>query len=113
MRPRAVLVLVVGIAAAFALPAAAQKEKGTGSVDLPYWTIKGQPARQLVPGLNAALLLTAEQKQRLAAAREETIGSEAVAAAGRTVKTDPSASEAQKQAALKTIEAAHQQLRQS
>jgi hypothetical protein len=113
MRVATILALVVGIVAFCVLPAAAQKEKPPGTLDLPYWTLKGQPARQCVPGLNAALLLTTDQKQRLAAAWEETVLSDAVTAAARTVKTDPNATAAQKQAALETIAGANSQFHQS
>jgi Spy/CpxP family protein refolding chaperone len=113
MRVRSVLVLAVGIAAVFSPPAAAQKERTPGAANLPYWTLKGRSARQFVPGLDAALRLTAEQKQKLAAAWDETVRSEAVLAAGRTVKTDPNITDAQRQAALETISTANNQFRQS
>ena len=71
MRGLTILVLVAGTVALCALPAAAQKEKSPGALDLPYWTLKGQPARQFVPGLNAALLPTTDQKQILAASALE------------------------------------------
>jgi hypothetical protein len=63
---------------------------------------KGQ--RPHIPGLNAALLLTPDQRERLAAAHAETLGSEAVIAASRKVKGDPNASEADRAAARKLAE---------
>lgn len=96
-----------------AVPAVAQKAAGPPSVaHLPLWTVKGTPTREFVPGLTAALLLTAEQRQQLAQAWDETSGSEAVATAARTLKTDPAATEAQKQAARALIEAAAARLQQ-
>jgi Spy/CpxP family protein refolding chaperone len=113
MRVSTILALAGSIVALCALSATAQKEKSPGALDLPYWTLKGQPARQFVPGLNAVLLLTTDQKQRLATAWYETVRSDAVSAAATTVKTDPNASAAQKQAALETIAAANNQFHQS
>lgn len=109
MRPRIVMALLVVACCAAAV---AQKEKKRPDVgNFPFWTAK-KTARvgPFVPGLNAVLMLTDEQKEKIAAAREETIGSEAVIAAGRTLKTDPNASEAQKEAARKMIEDARAQL---
>lgn len=63
---------------------------------------KGQ--RPHVPGLNSALLLTAQQRERIAAAHAETLGSAAVIAASRKVKGDPNASEADRAAARKLAE---------
>src|SRR3954452_20684106 len=98
---------------AVAVPATAQKPAGLPPVAcLPLWTIKGNPTREFVPGLTAALLLTTEQRQQLAEAWQETSRSEAVAAAARTLKSDPGATEAQKQAAQALIAAAAARLRQ-
>jgi len=63
---------------------------------------KGQ--RPHVPGLNAALLLTPEQRERIAVTHAETLGSEAVVTASRKVKGDPNASEADRAAARKLAE---------
>src|SRR5690349_17592511 len=96
-----------------AVPAMAQKPAGPPPVaHLPLWTIKGNPTPEFVPGLTAALLLTTEQRQQLAQAWQETSGSEAVIAAARTLKSDPGATEAQKQAAQALIAAAAARLRQ-
>lgn len=57
-------------------------------------------------GLNAVLMLTDEQKQLLVAARQETVASDTVVAAGRKVKGDPNATEADRQAARRLAEEA-------
>jgi Spy/CpxP family protein refolding chaperone len=51
-----------------------------------------------VPGLNAILGLTDEQKLRLVQARDETIGSAALRDAGRKVKENPNATDADREA---------------
>lgn len=109
MRPRTVMALLV---VACCVAAVAQKEKKRPDVgNFPFWTAK-KTARvgPFVPGLNVVLMLTDEQKEKIVAARQETIGSDAVVAAGRALKTDPNASEAQKEAARKVVEEARAQL---
>jgi hypothetical protein len=112
MTTKSLLTLVALLCVAGAMPASAKKA-GTPSVaHLPVWTVKGRPTAQFVPGLTAALLLGPEQREQLSQAWQETSGSEAVNAAGRTLKLDPTASEEQKQAARAVIEAAAANLRQ-
>lgn len=64
------------------------------------------------PGIVGALLLTDEQKQQLHAARDETIDTEEVRAAGRKVKGDPDATEADRQKARELMTKARAQLEQ-
>jgi len=108
MRDRPLLALAAlafGLAAA---PVAAQKEKRPDISGFRFVTgPKGE--RPHVPGLNAALLLTDEQKEKLDLARQETIGSEAVVSAARKVKGDPNATDAERQTARKLSEEAQGQ----
>ena len=69
--------------------------------------------RPHTPGLNAALLLSDEQKQRLAKAHRETLGSEPLVEARRKVKTDPNVSEADRQSVRKAIDDAQAQFDRS
>jgi len=95
------LALILALAALTgAAPAGAQKAKRAEAGSFRFVSgPKGEWPH--VPGLNAVLLLTVEQLEKLALAREETLGSEAVVAAGRKVKTDPNATEADREAARK------------
>lgn len=98
--------LLLGVGAA---PSLAQKVKrpDVGS----FRFVSGPKGdRPQVPGLNAALLLTDQQKEELVQAREETVGSEAVLAAGRKVKGDSNATEADRQAARQLAEEAQARL---
>jgi Spy/CpxP family protein refolding chaperone len=89
-------------------PASAQKETRPDISRFSFVTgPKGD--RPHVPGLNAVLLFTGEQKEKLVLARQETVGSEAVRSAGRKVKNDPNATEADRQAARKLSEEAQAQ----
>lgn len=91
-----------------AAPANAQKEKRPDVSSFSFVTgPKGD--RPHLPGLNAVLLLTDEQKEKLVAARQETLGSEAVLSAARKAKTDPNATEADRQAARKLTDEAQAQ----
>lgn len=91
-----------------AVPAYAQKEK---RVDLSGFTFVTGPKgdRPHLPGLNAVLLLTDDQAEKLFTARRETVGNEALLAAGRRVKGDPNATEADRQAVRKAAEQAQLQ----
>jgi hypothetical protein len=75
------------------------------SGDMLGFTMKGNPAalERTFPGINAALLLSEEQMKKLHAARAETIGSDAAKEAGKLLKSDPNATEAQREAAKKTL----------
>jgi hypothetical protein len=112
MRTKSLLALAALLCVAGAMPASAKKAGPPSVAHLPVWTVKGRPTSQFEPGLTAALLLGPEQREQLARAWQETSGSEAVYAAGRTVKLDPNASEEQKQAARAVIEAAAANFRQ-
>ncbi|MFN4258149.1 MAG: hypothetical protein ACK4RK_02555 [Gemmataceae bacterium] len=96
-------------------PALAQKEK---KLTLPpgdlFFVMKGRPValERVAPGIQGALLLTDDQKQKLLEALEETRWSEAVRSAGQTLKADPNATEAQKAEARQVIENAHAKLQQ-
>lgn len=91
-----------------ATPAGAQKEKRPDISGFRFVTgPKGD--RPHFPGLNAVLLLTDAQKEKLLLARQETVGSEAVVAASRKVKENPDAPEADRQAARKLSDEAQGQ----
>ena len=64
-----------------------------------------------VPGVQGALELTAEQKQKIAAAMAETIQSEQVRAAMAMAKLNPDATQAQKEEARKAVAEARGKLR--
>jgi colicin import membrane protein len=102
------LLLCVGVAAG-------QKEKKPTlpSGDM-FFTQKGQPfaLERTFPGIQAALMLTDEQKLKLQTAREETVGSEAIREAGRNIKGNANATEAEKEAAKKLAAEARAKLEQ-
>lgn len=82
-------VLALAAAALFAAPAPAQKKKPELG-DFPFWSAPKNPhARAFVPGLQAAIGLTAEQTEKILAARAETIDSPEVRALKS--KNDPNA----------------------
>lgn len=90
----------------------AVQEKRPGVADFPFWSAPKQVyARQFVPGLNAALLLTAEQVEKLAAVRRETIGDPSLVESARKQKGDRNATAEQRQAVREAVQAAHEQLR--
>jgi Spy/CpxP family protein refolding chaperone len=115
MKTRTLLMVVAAGLFLVVAPAEAQKEK---KPSLPpgdlFFTMKGQPfaMERTFPGVVGALLLTDEQKLKLHAALDETVRSEAVQSAGKTVKTDPNATEAQKEEARKLIQEARAKLQQ-
>lgn len=96
---------------ALALPAPAQKQKSTDLAGFPLlWSAKKNPlAGPFIPGLNAALLLSDEQKEKLVAARAETLGNEKLQSLGAKVKLNPNASEAERAAAQQAHEEARGQ----
>ncbi|MBI3881938.1 MAG: hypothetical protein HY301_17990, partial [Verrucomicrobia bacterium] len=78
----------------------------------PLWSAKKNPLTgPFIPGLNAALLLTAEQCDKLVAAREEVMGNEKLQKLGAAVKANPNASEADRDAARKAYEEARDQFK--
>lgn len=105
MKAQSIRGSVVLVLCAFSLllpggAAVAQKKLDLG--DFPFWTGKGgYAAGPYAPGLNAALLLTDEQKLKIQEARQETIGSAAVGDAGRKMKTNPNLSDAERDALRK------------
>ncbi len=97
---------------ALALPALAQKEKNTDLGGFPLWSAKKNPLTgPFIPGLNAALLLTPEQRDKLVAAREEIMGNEKLQKLGVAIKQNPNASEADRDAARKAHEEARDQFK--
>lgn len=87
----------------FLSPVYAQKVKVAYVGDFPFWASKKQPhVKPYVPGLNAVLLLTKEQTEKIGQAKDETLGSDSVKEAMKAGKTDPKARE--------VIEAAQKQL---
>ena len=97
--------------AALALPAAAQKQKSNDLAGFPLlWSAKKNPLTgPFIPGLNAALLLSAEQKEKLLTARAETLDDEKLRGLGTKVKLNPNASEAERDAAQRAQEVARGQ----
>lgn len=86
MLARTALALVAS--ALVAAPAAAQKKAEL--TDFPFWTAPKTPhTRAFVPGLQAALELTAAQAEKILAARADTVDSPAVRALKQ--KGDPNA----------------------
>lgn len=106
-----VLTTLCVLFAALALPASAQKQKSTDLAGFPLlWSAKKNPlAGPFIPGLNAALLLSDEQKEKLITARQETLGNEKLQSLGAKVKLNPNASEAERAAAQKAQEEARGQ----
>jgi hypothetical protein len=71
MVARTLLILALAIVAG---PAVAADKKVPALRDFPFWSTPKQPhARAFVPGLNAALGITAEQSEKIEAACRETI----------------------------------------
>jgi hypothetical protein len=65
-------VLVLAVAALFAVPASAQKKAALH--DFPFWSAPKNPhAHAFVPGLQSALELTPEQIEKIIAARAATV----------------------------------------
>lgn len=108
-----ILPLLFALCTALALPALAQKQKTTDLSGFPLlWTAKKNPLTgPFIPGLNAALLLSDEQKDKLIAAREETLGNEKLQSLGAKVKLNPNASDAEREAARKAQEEARDQFK--
>lgn len=98
---------------ALALPAVAQKQKSNDLSGFPLlWSAKKMPLTgPFIPGLNAALLLTDEQKEKVIAAREETLSNEKLQKLGAGVKLNPNASDAEREAARKANEEARDQFK--
>src|SRR4051812_41633552 len=69
------LALVAVAAVLSATPVFAQKEKKADLSGFPFWSAPKTPhARAFAPGLNAALELTPEQVEKIAAAIDSTVG---------------------------------------
>lgn len=112
--PHSVLLpLLAALCTALALPALAQKKASTDLAGFPLWSAKKNPLTgPFIPGLNAALLLTAEQRDKLVAARDEIIGNEKLQKLGASIKQNPNASEADRDAARKAHEEARDQFKE-
>jgi len=124
---RSMFVLVVALTAAVVqvvapgqmFAAEPQKHKSTGdalpSGDVLGFTGKGgQPValERSLPGVVGTLELTAEQRQKIAAAVAETLQSDKVRTAAMTGKRNPNATQAQKDEAQKVVAEARRQLQQ-
>jgi Spy/CpxP family protein refolding chaperone len=113
MHRRNLVLIALAWVACTPLTAFAQKEK---KPSLPpgdlFFYMKGQPfaLETIFPGINGTIMLTDDQKLKLQEARENTVGSDAVKDAGKLLKTDPNATEAQKESAKKTIQEAKSKL---
>jgi hypothetical protein len=111
---RSLSILVLSAFAALATLDAAEKQKAVDVNGFPFWT-GGKKAGfipQFVPGLNAALLLSEEQKEKIGAARNETMNDEAVKAARSIPKGDPSVTPEQREKARAAVDAANAKLRE-
>ncbi len=98
---------------ALVLPALAEKQKTYDLGGFPLWTAKKNPiAAPFIPGLNAALLLTEEQKTKLIEARSETFGNEELQKLGAAIKKNPNASEGDREAAHKAYDVARGQFKE-
>ncbi len=108
---RLTLLVAVCLSAA---PAQAQKVKKPALPpgDL-FFTMKGQPfaLERLAPGIVGALLLTDEQKLELTGALEQTIWSDDVRTAGRTLKGESNLTDVQKVEARNVVLQAQKRLR--
>jgi Spy/CpxP family protein refolding chaperone len=97
---------------ALATVGGAEKQKTSAVDDYPFWTSKKRGnVGQFVPGLTAALQLTASQRDQIAAARDEMAQDEAVKAARGISKNDPSVTAEQREKARATLETATARLR--
>jgi len=112
-------VLSAGSQQVFGAEPSAVKQKGPGdalpSGDVVGFTGKGGKPVALetsLPGVVAALELTTEQRQKIAAAVAETTQSEKVHAAMVVAKLNPNATQAQKEEAQKAVAEARSQLQQ-
>ena len=102
------LSIIVMASLCLATLAEAQEKKPTIG-NFPFWSVPKQEfADQLVPGLNAALLLSDEQIVKLHEARRETIDNEQLR--GKKVK-DPNVPEAEREAHRKATQEAYANLR--
>ena len=102
---RAAAIALAATAIAFPASAADKKERIPPGGET-FFTGKGEQPfalERVVPGINAVLMLSDDQIDKINTARAETIQSEAVQAAGRKVKTDPKATEQEKAEAAKHI----------
>lgn len=106
-------VLLFVLCITFALPALAQKQKSTDLAGFPLlWSAKKMPLTgPFIPGLNAALLLSDEQKEKLIAAREEILANEKLQKLGASVKQNPNASEVERDAARRAYKEARDQFK--
>jgi hypothetical protein len=113
VRPVRFSLLLLSLCAALASPALAQKQKSNDLTGFPLlWVGKKNPlAGPFIPGLNAALQLSDEQKVKLMAARDETIANEKLQSLGAKVKLNPNASEAEREAVQKAREEAQGQFK--
>jgi hypothetical protein len=99
LRPVILIIVAAGLGLLSA-PAVAQKEKRPDVSGFSF--ISGPKGdHPTVPGLNAILGLTDDQKVRLVQARRESIGSDALMDAGRKVKENPNATDADREAVRK------------
>lgn len=110
--PRSLALVLLVLCTALALPALAQKKASTDLAGFPLWSAKKNPLTgPFIPGLNAALLLSAEQSAKLWAAREEILSNEKLQKLGASIKQNPNASEADREAARKSYEEARDQFK--
>lgn len=105
--------LLFTLCTALVWPAFAQKQKATDLSGFPLlWSAKKAPLTgPFVPGLNAALLLTDAQKEKLIAARDETLSNEKLQKLGAGVKLNANASDAEREAARKATDEARDQFK--
>jgi len=90
--------------------------KGTKAPSLPpgdmFFTMKGQPyaLERTFPGVTAAFLFTDDQKNALNEAYEQTVGSPDVRSKGASLKNNPAATDADREALHRQVEDARAEL---
>jgi hypothetical protein len=100
---------IIVVASLFLATLAEAQEKKPAIGNFPFWSMPKQEfADQLVPGLNAALLLSDDQIVKLHEARRETIDNEQLKSKRRK---DPSVPEAEREAMRKASQEAYANLR--
>ena len=113
MKTNSLLTLLAVAAIAFPFAASAQKDKKPSIGNFQFWPSKGDSKTgPYVPGLNAALQLSDEQIQKLHDAQRETLGGEALQEAGRKVKGNENATEAEREAVRRLYNEAQAKLQE-
>jgi len=112
---RITVIVVPVVCLVLAGAAQAQKAKGDPAIggELFFFAKGSQPLalERVYPGITAALMLTAEQKEAIMEAQRQTVFHPDVRAAMQLGKSGPDVTEAQREEARKTVADARQRLR--